>query len=262
MYREHLIAPPGGTENILWHPRVTVEKYSPEQTRWAQALLDEAVDWRRLPSLSRIPVGDHQATVRTHRDIGQVTELHGDWLREMFPRGPEDGYGRVDGNVLTNVGLTVVVKLLTGAGGTSFYPLAPTSGSNVTAVVGVGTNGNGSGAQAVHPCTDTALHDDGTVNAYYQGMDSTYPNLTTPATINGQSTFASGNANFAWNEWCWATGPTGTVTAGTALASLWSTSAATFMLNHKTNLYSGGGASLGSKGAGAAWVFTTSIVFQ
>lgn len=246
------------TEQVLWHPRVTVEKYSPDQTRWAQRRLDGSI----LPvSLNRVPLGDHCATTRAHRGIGVVRDLHGDWLRELFPAGPEDGYAHLDGNVLTNAGLTVLIKLLTGAGGTSFYPLAPTSGSNVTAVVGVGTNASGTGPQAVHPCTDTALHDDGTVNAYYQGMDATYPTLTTPATINGQSTFASGVGNFPWNEWCWATGPTGAVTSGTALASIWGTSAATFMLNHKTNLYSGGGASLGSKGAGSAWVFTTSLVF-
>jgi hypothetical protein len=51
------------------------------------------------------------------------------------------------------------------------------------------------------------------------------------------------------------------VVAGNTLASIWSTSAATFMLNHKTNLYSGGGATLGTKGAGASWVFTTTLVF-
>jgi hypothetical protein len=211
--------------------------------------------------LNHLILGDRRATIRQHEGVGVVNDLHGDWLRELFPRGPEDGTAEVDGNVLTNNGLTVLIKLLTGGGGTSYYPLAATSGSNVTSVVGVGTNNGGAGAQATHPCTDTALTDNGTANAYYQGMDSAYPTLTTPATLNGQSTFASGVANFAWNEWCWATGPTGTVTSGNALAALWSTSSATFMLNHKTNLYSGGGASLGSKGAGAAWVFATTLVF-
>lgn len=249
-------------EGVLWHPRVTVEKYSAEQTDWASRRLLMLRAQGRRPVLNKVLLGDSKATVRSHRGTGTVEDLHGDWLRELFPDGPENGYAKMDGNVLTNVGLTVLIKLLTGAGGTSYYPLAPTSGSNVTAVVGVGTNSSGAGAQATHPCTDTALRDDGTVNAYYQGMDSTYPTLTTPATINGQSTFASGNANFAWNEWCWATGPTGTVTAGTALASIWGTSTATFMLNHKTNLYSGGGASLGTKASGASWVFSTTLVFS
>lgn len=248
-------------EHVLWHPRVTIEKYSPDQAAWAGFRLRSLAESGRRPELNQVILGDRRSTLRRHRGTGTVCDLHGDWLRELFPGGPEDGYAHADGNVLTNNGLTVLVKLLTGAGGTSYYPLAATSGSNVTAAVGVGTNAGGTGAQAVHPCTDTALTDNGTANAYYQGMDSAYPTLTTPATVNGQSTFGSGVANFAWNEWCWATGPTGSVTAGNALASLWATSSATFMLNHKTNLYTGGGASIGTKGAGAAWVFTTTLVF-
>jgi hypothetical protein len=254
--------PLADAEHVLWHPHVTVEKYSRDQTAWANFRLCSLAETGRRPELNQVILGDHRATVRSHRDVGTVAELHGDWLRELFPGGPEDGYAHADGNVLTNNGLTVLIKLLTGAGGTSFYPLAPTSGASVTAVVGVGTNAGGTGAQATHPCTDTHLTDDGTANAYYQGMDSTYPTLTTPATVNGQSTFASAIANFQWNEWCWATGPTGTATAGTTLASVWSTSTATFMLNHKTNLFSGGGATLGVKGAGASWVFSTTLVFS
>lgn len=250
------------TEHVLWHPHVTVEKYSPEQTAWATDRLHALAATGLRPELNQVRLGDHRATVRSHRGIGTVAELHGNWLRELFPAGPEDGYAHVEGNVLTNNGLTVLIKLLTGAGSTSYYPLAATSGSNVTSVVGVGTNSGGTGAQATHPCTDVHLTDDGTSSAYYQGMDSAFPTLTTPATINGQSTFAAGVGNFAWNEWCWATGPTGSVTAGNALASIWSTNTATYMLNHKSNLYSGGGASLGTKGAGASWVFTTTLVFQ
>lgn len=249
-------------EHVRWYPSVTVEKYSPEQTAWATQRLRSMAGSGLSPDLNLVRLGEHRATLRQHQAVGPVVDLHGDWLRELFPKGPEDGIATVEGNVLTNVGLTVLIKLLTGAGGTSYYPLAPTSGSNVTAVVGVGTNNGGAGAQATHPCTDVHLTDDGTANAYYQGMDSAYPTLTTPATINGQSTFASGIGNFAWNEWCWATGPTGSVTAGTTLASIWSSSSATFMLNHKTNLYSGGGATLGSKGAGASWVFSTTLVFS
>jgi hypothetical protein len=237
-------------EHVHWHPYVTVEKYSPEQTAWASARLQEARGWRRLPVLSRVPLGDHRATVRRHEGRQRrVRDLHGDWLRELFPSGPEDGMAYDDGNLLTNTGLTVIIKLLTATGATTYYPLANNGSTNNT-VVGVGTTATAA------TVTDVALGSDNTANAYYQGSDATYPNVTTPATINNQSTFASGNANFAWNEWCWATGA-GAVTAGTHLSAIFATGASINMINHKVPV-----SSLGTKGSGASWVFSTTVVFS
>lgn len=235
-------------EHIHWHPYVTVEKYSPDQTAWAEHRLEALKGWRRLPVLKRVPLGDNRATLRRHQNAGLVHDLHGDWLRELFPGGPEDGYACDDGNLLVNGGLTVIVKLLNAAGGTSYYPLQNNGATNNT-VCGVGATSTAATTSDTHLGADAG-------SAYYLGMDATYPSVTTPATVNGQATYASGVANFAWNEWCWATGA-GTVTAGATLSSVFATGASINMINHKVPV-----SSLGTKASGASWVFSTTIVFS
>jgi hypothetical protein len=238
-------------EHIHWHPYVTIEKYSLDQTAYAQRKLAGVLGWHRLPLVNLTPLGERAGivTARRHAARGRTFDLHGDYLRSLFPSGPEDGMTYDDGNLMVNKGLTVVIELLTANGGTTYYPFQ-NNGSTNNILVGVGA---GSTAATT---ADTALTDDNTSNAYYQGMDSGYPTVTTPATINGQCTYASGNANFAWNEWCWATGA-GTVTAGTHLSAIFATSASINMINHKVPA-----SSLGTKASGASWVFSTTIVFS
>lgn len=218
------------SEHIHWHPYVTVEKYSVDQTSYAEHKLEELRSWRRLPLI---------------RNFFPAPRLHGDWLRELFPQGPEDGYAYDDGNLLVNAGLQQIIAILNGqAQSNSIRNL-----SNGQTVVGVG---NSSTAATT---ADTALGADNTANAFYQSSDATFPSTTNPATINNQSTFASGNANFAWNEWCWATG-VGTITAGNHLSAVFATALAG-MINHKVPA-----SSLGTKASGASWVFSTTIVFS
>ena len=66
-------------------------------------------------------------------------------------------------------------------------------------------------------------------------------------------TFGSTNANFAWQEWCFAFGGGGTITAGTHLSAV--TSTAPTMMNHKVQ-------SLGTKSSGAAWVLTATVTLS
>jgi hypothetical protein len=233
-------------DGIKWYPRVTIEKYSIDQTAYAERQLAELKSWRRLPLLRQVYIGERASRVR-EEGLGHVFRLHGNWLRELFPAGPEDGYAYDEGNLLVNAGLTNLINLLTGRTGTAVNTL----GSNATSVVGVGSS---STAAAV---TDAALGGNGSsTTAWYQAQDANFPTITTPATINGQSTFASGNANFAWNEWCWATGA-GAITAGATLASVFATASSSAMLNHK--IPAGG---LGTKASGASWVFSTTVVFS
>ncbi len=228
-------------EHIHWHPYSTIAKYSADQTAWAEQRLQKALSWRRLPVLNRVPLNE-KATLRKHQGVGYVHDLHGDWLRELFPEGPEDGYAYDDGNLLVNGGLTQIINYCTGGGSATTLTTAQT-------VVGVGTSSTAA------TTSDTALGSDNTANAYYQGSDGTYPSITGPATINNQCTFASGNANFAWNEWCWATGTT--IAAGTQLASGHVFTTLRSMINHKVP-----GSSLGTKASGASWVFSTTVVFS
>jgi hypothetical protein len=238
-----------------WHPYVTIEKYSPDQTAFAEEKLATARTWRRLPLLNRVPVGGGRTTMRRHQGAGLVHDLHGDWLRELFPGGPEDGYAYDDGNLLVNNGLTTIINILHAGSSTAYNYL-----TNGNCVVGVGSTSTAATTSDTHLGADGTTPN-GTVGAYYQGSDATYPNVTGPATINNQCTYASGSANMAWAEWCWATGA-GTITAGSTLgtggssgSNVFATATSTNMINHKIS-------SLGTKASGASWVFSTTIVFS
>lgn len=245
-------------DGIKWFPRVTIEKYSPDQSAFAEGRLADALSWRRLPVLRRVAIGERASRVRDEH--GLVYRIHGDWLRELFPGGPEDGYARTEGNLLVAGGLANLAYLLLGTtpSGSNGRVLAGTTTTGQT-VCGVGSTSTTATVADTHLGADGTAPN-GTVGAYYQAMDSTYPSWAGSGTanggqLNGQSTYASGNANMNWQEWCWATG-IGAITAGSTLASVFATGADTAMLNHWS------GTSLGTKGSGATWVFSTTITFS
>jgi len=151
-------------------------------------------------------------------------------------REPEDGTVEEPGNLLVTVGLNLITALIEGGAGTPF--------AHADAIAGVGTS---STAATV---SDTALGSDNSSNAYYQQADVGSPTQSN-GVITCVSTFASGNANFAWNEWCLATG-SGGITPGNHLSAV---ATSVTMLNHKI-------ASLGTKSSGASWVFTATITIS
>jgi len=159
-------------------------------------------------------------------------EPSGHRLSLLF-RDPEDGVTEEPGNLLVTAGLNLLTSLLEGGAGTPF--------AHADAIVGVGAG------TTTATIADTALTDDNTSNAYYQQADSSYPTQSN-GTITCQATFASGNANFAWQEWCLATGSAG-ITAGDHLSAV---ATSVTMLNHKV-------ASLGTKASGASWVMSAVI---
>lgn len=148
-------------------------------------------------------------------------------------RDPEDGVTEEPGNLMVTVGLNLLTSLLEGGAGTPF--------AHADAIAGVGTS------SATALVGDTALGSDNSSNAYYQQADSSYPTQSN-GTITCQCTFGSGVANFAWNEWCLATG-SGGITAGDHLSAV---ATGVVMLNHKVS-------SLGTKSSGS-WVFVASIL--
>jgi hypothetical protein len=158
-------------------------------------------------------------------------------LAHLFTAGPEDGYAEAAGNLLVTVGLDAITKLLIATGSPQAFS-GPTR-----AIVGVGATSTAA------TTADTHLGADGG-SAWYQGCDSANPTQAN-GVITCVATFASGNANFAWNEWCWAT-CTGAITPGATLASV---ATGTIMWNHKV-------ASLGTKASGTAWVFTTTVTLS
>lgn len=212
-------------DGIRWYPRVRVARYSPEQTAWATGRL------------------------------GPV--LHGDQLRALFAE-PEDGFAFDEGNNMVNGGLTNLINLLTGAtpSGATGRPLSLGLGGGAagSACVGVGTDVTTAfAATQAHLANATG---EGSSNSWYQSMDAGYPTLTSPNVINGQSTFQAGNANFVWGEWCYVSGA-GVPTAGAVLGSVYATGGSGAMMNRKIPA-----SPLGSKMAGAAWVFQTTVTFS
>jgi hypothetical protein len=148
-----------------------------------------------------------------------------------------DSMSEADGNLLTTAGLQRITNLIIGSGAAAF--------TAAQAVVGVGATSTAA------TIADTSLGSNG-ASAWYQIADSA------PTAVNGVlttiSTFASGNGNFAWQEWCWVVSA-GTVTAGATLDSTHPGATSNQMLNHKI-------ASLGTKVSGAVWVFTTTVTLS
>lgn len=87
-----------------------------------------------------------------------------------------------DGNILLNEGITRLLNLLIGAGGTPY--------SNANARIGVGDG------TAAEDATQTGLQ--GT-NQLYKGMDAGYPQVS-GTTVTFRATFGGAEANFAWQE--------------------------------------------------------------
>lgn len=147
-------------------------------------------------------------------------------------RDPEDGVVEEPGNLMVTAGLNLLTSLLEGGAGTPF--------AHADAIVGVGST---STAATV---ADTALGADNTSGAWYQQADTSYPTQSN-GVITCQATVTSGNGNFAWNEWCLATG-SGGITAGNHLSAV---ATGVVMLNHKVS-------SLGTKASGS-WVFVATV---
>jgi hypothetical protein len=237
-------------EGIKWFPRVTVEKYSPDQSEFAERKLREELSWGRRLLVSRWGL---------ERVPGMgllVPRIHGDWLRDAF-REPEDGFAYSQGNALVAGGLySMCAYLLLGVAA---------SGANGRAFTNAQTGcGVGTGTTAWAASQTTLVGDTGTASttSFFQQMDATYPanagsGVANGGQMNGQVTVASGNGNFNWQEWCWFTASAMTGSPGANAVSLASTTwTNSLMINRWT------GTSLGTKGSGATWVFSTTITLS
>lgn len=214
-------------DGIKWFPKVTISKYSPDQTEYAERMVRAEASWYR-------------------RLFGRYSRVEGDLLRRLCGE-PEDGYAYDAGNALVNVGLN---KLALWACGSTYGALLG-AGSGTPAANAYCAVGDGTTAWAA---TQTDLQG---VNKYYNTIDSGYPTAnasSTPGLITVQSTFGGSVANgYGWNEWAWGTS-TGSVTPGTAQPT---TGTNDSLWNRKVP-----SSTLGTKGSGASWVFTTTIQFS
>lgn len=136
------------------------------------------------------------------------------------------------GNLLTTAGLNRITSLIIAGGGQG--------ATNTATRLGVG---NSSTAEAVGQTDLQAAA--GSANRQFKVMDATFPTQAN-GVLTFKSTFASGEANFAWNEWGVDIG-TPTVTDGTTVNAL--------LLNRKVQ-------SLGTKTSAGSWVLTATITLS
>lgn len=175
----------------------------------------------------------------TVRDITRLLghEPTGEDLRRLEAEGLHwDDEAWAHGNQLVTVGLNRIGNLIIGTGAAF---------TNAQAIIGVGSSSTAFSA------AQTALIGDGsTTTAYYQGADASNPTQSN-GVITCNATYATGNANFAWNEWGFAVG-TGTITPGGTLASVATTPV---LLNRKVQ-------SLGTKGSGSTWTLQATVTLS
>lgn len=132
------------------------------------------------------------------------------------------------GNLLVNAGINRMEALLLNAGATQAYDATHTA-------IGVGDTATAAAATDVDLNAAVAA-----ANRYIQVADATYPSAAAQV-VTIQSTFATGNANFVWNEWGVGQNTTSGAVAITAP-----------MLNHKVT-------NLGTKTSAAAWALKITI---
>jgi len=103
----------------------------------------------------------------------------------------------IDGNLAVTIGIQAIIYwMCNGAGGGALLPAAPSPNNlfnNANARLVTGT-GAGAAAQTDVYTTFTA--------GVFKAMDALYPNMSaaTPWVVTWQATYASGDANQAWNE--------------------------------------------------------------
>lgn len=173
-------------------------------------------------------------------------ETVADITRKLGHRPTAEDYARItpdeivtaDGNELTTAGLSRIANLIIGTASTPAFS-GPSTGAKGLIGVGNGTAAFGAGQ------TDL------------QGASKFFAPITgTPSVSGGAFTastlFLAAEANFAWEEWCFAIG-TGTTVKNAALATAGGGSAV--MLNRKVQ-------TLGTKASGAEWTLTATVTLS
>jgi hypothetical protein len=140
------------------------------------------------------------------------------------------------GNLLTTAGLNRITSLIIGGGGQAL--------TNSRMAIGVGDS---STAAAVG---DVALGGNSSTHSWWQGPDASNPTQSN-GVITANATFASGDGNFAWNEWGWGIG-TAAIVPGAVFATA---TTGGLLLNHKVQ-------SLGTKSSGAVWTLQATITLS
>lgn len=185
----------------------------------------ESIRWSPVATVEKY---DDDQTAWVARRSGIHTPLGADF--ERLGVKPYETVVR-PGNLLTTAGLQRLTNLLIGAGGTAL--------TNTTARLGTG---NSATAAAVGQTDLQASAGSG--NRWFQIMDATFPTAVN-GVVTLKSTFATGDGNYAWAEWCSDIGTATVTSANTVNAT---------MLNRAVQ-------SLGTKVSGS-WVLTATLTIS
>jgi hypothetical protein len=162
--------------------------------------------------------------------LGLQEDGGGSWTDPGAPlRALPAGEADSEKNLLTTNGINRMLNLTIAGGGQALTNTATRLGT-----------GNGVGTAAVGDTDLSAAA--GSANRWFQVMDATFPSVATNV-LTAKATWATGDGNYAWNEWGLDVG-TPTVTSGNTVAAL--------LFNHKTS------AALGTKTTGT-WVLTVTV---
>lgn len=184
----------------------------------------DGLNWQAHAHVDKFTIDQVEAC---RKALGLERDPYGDELRAFCT---PDSFIDAPGNALTNAGLTRITNLIIGTGSTQ-------AATNTSSRIGVGDS------TTTFATSQTDLQ--ASTNKYFKVMDSTYPSVSV-GVITFKSTFATGDANFAWQEWG--------VDIGTPTVSSGSTVNAT-LLNRKVT-------SLGTKTSAASWAFTVTITLS
>jgi len=185
---------------------------------------NDGIQWHAHARVDKFDGPDADRRARAFALLAPDEEATGDLI-------PDDTVD-ADGNQLVNAGLTRITSLMTGGGGQTL--------TNTSSRIGVG---DGSTAVAGGD-TDLSAGAGGT-HRQFEVMAATYPTVAV-GVLTFQSVFATGEANFAWNEWGIDIGAP-TVAAGTTVNAT--------LLNRRV-------VSLGTKTSASAWTFTVTITLS
>ena len=108
---------------------------------------------------------------------------------EEFKRDNPYDVSEIPGNLLLNEGITALLTLLIGGGGTAF--------NNANAYIGVGDSSTAAAA------SQTGLQ--AATNKAYKAMETSYPSVSAQ-TVTFRSVFGSSDGNFSWQEFTVANG--------------------------------------------------------
>lgn len=206
---------PVTTDTIKWDAHLRIRRFDADQTAYAVRKLGLAAPTEA--DFDRLRIRPHDGPCPEFGGVSGETELH-------------------PANLLTTAGAGRLVYL-TVTGADTTHPLLSTT----SARIGVG---NGSGTAAA---TDTDL-------SAAAGSTNRWFNLLSGLTVSSNvmtltSSFASGDGNFAWNEW-------GADTRSDTTTATASATVDAVLLNHKTSI------AQGTKASGQTWSVTATITIS